>query len=359
MSVFWDPRCDVHTVPRGFPERPERLQLALPYLSERDWDLVVAGSEGPPGGMAGQARRLAALVHDPEYIERMESAVAAVAASAAEGEFPLRPTALLDTNDNPLSPGTADAAWGAVGAALAAGDHAMLGAGHRAMTVTRPPGHHCERDRAMGFCYLNQVAILAQGLIDVYGVERVAILDFDVHHGNGTQHLFDHRADIAYLSVHQYPFYPGTGAANERGIDAGEGTTINAPLPAGSGDDVYGEAMRDLLLPAVRSFRPNVRLSRPASMPGGTMPIAGMDPLTEYGVDGEELPPTFGVDLADLAEEVCEGRLVSDPHPGHPAERGSETHSSSRPRAWSGSTRGSSTVKWRLPAPAGTAATGR
>ena len=304
MSVFWDPRCEMHTVPRGFPERPERLQLTLPYLRERDWDLVEAGSDGRSGGMAGQARRLAALVHDPEYIERMEAAVAEVAAAAAGGNFPLRPTPMLDTNDNPLSPGTAESAWAAVDAALAAGDHVMLGAGHRAMSVTRPPGHHCERDRAMGFCYLNQVAILARGLIDVHGVERVVILDFDVHHGNGTQHLFDHRADIAYLSVHQYPFYPGTGAANERGIGEGEGTTVNAPLPAGSGDDVYREVMDDLLLPAVRSFAPDVLLVSAGFDAWRNDPIAGME-LTEESFH------RFGVDLAELAEEVCDGRLVS------------------------------------------------
>jgi len=265
---------------------------------------VEAGSDGRSGGMAGQARGLAALVHDPDYIERMEAAVAEVAAAAAEGDFPLRPTPMLDTNDNPLSPGTADAAWAAVDAALAAGDHVMLGAGHRAMSVTRPPGHHCERDRAMGFCYLNQIAILAQGLIDVRGVERVAILDFDVHHGNGTQHLFDHRADVAYLSVHQYPFYPGTGAAKERGIGEGEGTTVNAPLPAGSGDGAYGEVMDGLLLPAVRSFAPDVLLVSAGFDAWRNDPIAGMA-LTEESFH------RFGVDLAELAEEVCEGRLVS------------------------------------------------
>lgn len=304
MSVFWDSRCEMHAVPSAFPERPERVRLALPYLRERGWDLVEVGSDGLSGRMTGQARRLAALVHDPEYIERMEAAVAEVAASAAAGNFPRRPTPMLDTDDNPLSPGTADAAWAAVDAALAAGDHVMLGAGHRAMSVARPPGHHCERDRAMGFCYLNQVAILAQGLIDVHGVERVAILDFDVHHGNGTQHLFDHRADVAYLSVHQHPFWPGTGAADERGVGEGEGTTVNAPLPAGSGDGDYRGVMDDLLLPAVRSFAPDVFLVSAGFDAWRNDPLAGME-LTE------ESYHRFGVELAELAEEICEGRLVS------------------------------------------------
>ncbi len=307
MSVFWDSRCDEHAVPRGFPERPERLRLALPYLEERGWDLVEAGAAAADEtvrGMAGQARRLAALVHDQEYIERMEAAVASVAASAAEGSFPSSPTPMLDTDDNPLSPGTADAAWAAVEAALAAGDHAMLGAGHRAMSVARPPGHHCERDRAMGFCYLNQVAILAQGLIDVHGVERVAVLDFDVHHGNGTQHLFDDRADVAFLSVHQFPFWPGTGAADERGVGEGEGTTFNAPLPAGSGDEAYREAMDELLLPAVRSFDPDVLLVSAGFDAWRNDPLADMK-LTERAFH------RFGVGLAELAEEICEGRLVS------------------------------------------------
>ncbi len=307
MSVFQDPRCDGHTVPRGFPERPERVRGALPYLRERGWHVAAAGEDGwgaPGDGMAGQARRLAAAVHDPAYIERMEAAAAAVADAAAAGNFPQRPTPMLDTNDNPLSPGTAVAAWAAVEASLAAGDHVMLGAGHRAMSATRPPGHHCERDRAMGFCYLNQVAILAQGLIDTHGVERVAILDFDVHHGNGTQHLFDHRADVAYLSVHQHPFYPGTGAAAERGVGAGEGATVNAPLPAGSGDDTYREVMDDLLLPAVRSFGPDVLLVSAGFDAWRDDPIGGME-LTERSFH------RFGVDLAELAEEICAGRLVS------------------------------------------------
>ena len=316
MSVFWDRRCEGHTVPRGFPERPERLQRVLPCLEERGWDLVEVKSLAASRSgstMAAQTRELAALVHEPEYIKRMESAMAAVSESAAKGDFPLRPTAMLDTNDNPLSPGTADAVWAAVDAALAAGDHVMLGAGHRAMSVTRPPGHHCERNRAMGFCYLNQIAILAQGLIEAHGVERLAILDFDVHHGNGTQHLFEHRADVAYLSVHQYPFYPGTGAASERGVGAGQGTTVNAPLPAGSGDEVYREVMVDLLLPAMRSFGPDVLLVSAGFDAWRNDPIAGME-LTEDAFY------RFGVDLAEFAEAVCQGRLVSVLEGGYDAE---------------------------------------
>ncbi len=304
ISIFWDPRCEAHTVPRGFPERPARVQRTIPCLEERGWDLVEAASAVFAGGMAGQARRLAEAVHEPAYVQRMEQAVASVAADEAAGRFPRSPTPILDTADNPLSPGTAVSAWAAVEAALAGGDHVMRGAGHRAMSVTRPPGHHCERDRAMGFCYLNQVAILAQGLLDVHGAERVAVLDFDVHHGNGTQHLFDHRPDVMYLSVHQYPFYPGTGAAAERGIGDGLGTTVNAPLPAGSGDDVYRQVMDEVLLPALRGFAPDVLLVSAGFDAWRGDPVGGM-------ALSEDAFHRFGLDLAAVAEEICDGRLVS------------------------------------------------
>ena len=304
MSIFWDARCARHTVPPRFPERPERLTHTLPYLEDRGWDLVEAGAVDAAPALAVRARRLAGEVHAPEYVERMEAAVAALAEAERAGDpRPLRHPR-FDTDDNPISPGTADAVWAAVQAALLAGDHAMLGAGHRAMSVTRPPGHHAERDRAMGFCFLNQIAILAHGLLTEHGVGRVAILDFDVHHGNGTQHLFDHRADVCYLSVHQYPFYPGTGAANERGVGEGLGATINVPLSAGSGDDAYREAFDDLLAPAVRSFAPDVLLVSAGFDAWRDDPLAGMQ-VTETGFH------RFGAVLADLAEEVCDGRFVS------------------------------------------------
>src|SRR6202007_2092164 len=137
------------------------------------------------------------------------------------------------------SDGTFDAALAAVGATLRAADCAAQG--EPAFAAVRPPGHHAERALAMGFFFFNNVAVAAQHLRDK-GAARVAIFDFDVHHGNGTQHLFENRADVFYASTHQYPFYPGTGAASEVGSGPGAGFTLNVPLPAGTGDAGYAEA---------------------------------------------------------------------------------------------------------------------
>jgi len=135
---------------------------------------------------------------------------------------------------------------------------ASLAAG--ALAAVRPPGHHAERAMAMGFCYFNNVAVTAEQLLASKAAERIAIVDYDVHHGNGTQHIFENRAEVLYVSTHQYPFYPGTGAAEERGRGAGEGTTLNIPLPAGCGDEEYRFAFQERLLPALHEFAPAILL---------------------------------------------------------------------------------------------------
>src|SRR5262245_22509555 len=230
MRVFTDPRCLRHRA-RGHPECPERLSSIVDHLRSRGWAVV----EEP---WSGDARQAVLALHEERYVERFERAVQ-------------RGDSLLDSADNPLSNGTWEAAWAAVETTLAAADHAA--AGNRAFAAVRPPGHHAERAVAMGFCFFNNVAVAA-GHLRRQGAERVAIFDFDVHHGNGTQHLFERRADVFYASTHQYPFYPGTGAAAETGLGEGEGATLNVPLPAGTGDEGYAEAIRGSVLPALRRF---------------------------------------------------------------------------------------------------------
>lgn len=245
IQIFTSRRCLSHRAPGGYPERPERLQAILDHLgaSERFAGAVVEETD------AAQHRDEAIrAVHDERYVRRLREAVE-------------RGDGLIDSPDNPLSPHTWDSATAAVEVTLTAARWAASGpsgeGGRHAFAAVRPPGHHAEHDRAMGFCYFNNVAVAAQHLRDALGCERVAILDFDLHHGNGTQHLFDDRPDVLYASLHQAPFYPGTGQRSERGVRDGLGTVVNVPVPAGTGEEEYLRALDEEVLPAMRAFGPD------------------------------------------------------------------------------------------------------
>ncbi len=286
MRIYTDPRCLDHRAPRGFPERPERLSGIVSHLRQRDWDLVEGSSWE---GGRDRAREAVVAVHEERYVERF-------------GRASDRGDSLLDSADNPLSEGTWEASWAAVETTLAAADQAA--AGHRAFAAVRPPGHHAEHAVAMGFCFFNNVAVAAEHLRRRHGAERVAIFDWDVHHGNGTQHIFERRADIFYVSTHQYPFYPGTGAASETGIGEGEGATLNVPLSAGTDDAGYAEAIRNQVIPAIREFRPDVLLISAGYDSWRHDPLGGME-LTQEGFRN------WGAWMRELADEVCGGRLLA------------------------------------------------
>ena len=175
--------------------------------------------------------------------------VAAVAASAG------RPRTHFD-GDTPASAGSFDAARLAAGGALAMADAIASGEIDNGFAALRPPGHHAEGDRPMGFCLFNNAAVVARHLVAKRGMERVLVVDWDVHHGNGTQHTFYDSDDVMYVSTHQYPFYPGTGAPAECGKGRGAGFNVNVPMPAGGGDDEYAAAFRDLILPVAEQFAP-------------------------------------------------------------------------------------------------------
>jgi acetoin utilization deacetylase AcuC-like enzyme len=288
LRVFTDPRCLEHAAPLGFPEQPVRLAAIVEHLRAGGPGEVVVPGAGP--GARAVAEEAVLAVHEERYVGRFERA-------AARGD------ALLDSADNPLSPGTWEASWAAVEATLAAADWVAGGGGRRALAAVRPPGHHAERAMAMGFCFFNNVAVAAEHLRR-QGLARVAIFDFDVHHGNGTQHLFEERADVFYASTHQYPFYPGTGAASETGTGAGAGATLNVPLPAGTDDAGYEQAIAGQVLPALRRFAPDLLLLSAGFDSWRHDPLGGMR-VSEEGFE------RWGNWLGDLAAELCSGRVLA------------------------------------------------
>jgi acetoin utilization deacetylase AcuC-like enzyme len=205
--------------------------------------------------------------------------------------------------DTIVTPGSWDAALGAAGAACTAVDLVCSGKHQRAFAMARPPGHHAERERSMGFCLFNSVALAALHAQRAYGLERVAIIDWDVHHGNGTQDIFYTSPDVLFCSIHQWPLFPGSGLENETGSGAGVGTTLNVPLPAGSGDSEYMNALDEVIGPRVRAFRPSLILVSAGFDAHQDDPLAMMA-VSEVGF-GE-----MAERVRSWSEELTEGQLV-------------------------------------------------
>jgi len=237
MLLICSPRFEEHVTPPGHPERLERAHV-FKHVAAR-W--IKAG--GPSAAPRAATREELARVHDAAYLDT----IAAIAGKAV----------MLDA-DTYTSPESVEVADLAAGAAVQAAEHA-LSSGEAAFALVRPPGHHAERDRAMGFCIYNNVAVAAAAA-RAAGAARVAIVDIDVHHGNGTQWMFYGDPAVLYISSHQYPFYPGTGAANEVGTGTGEGFTVNIPLEAGARDDDYQLVYSTIALPVLDQFRPDLTL---------------------------------------------------------------------------------------------------
>jgi len=230
-------------------------------------------------------------VHDPVYVERLRLSCEA--------------GGLFEPDEVTVgSPGTYDAAVMSAGAVITAVEEVMTGASSNAFCAVRPPGHHAERDRAMGFCFFNNVAIAARHLQSHHGLKRIAIVDWDVHHGNGTQQAFYADPSVFYFSTHQWPLYPGSGRAGETGVGEGVGTTLNVPLAMGSGDADYQRVFVQELKPALAAFKPDFILISAGFDGHRDDPLAGMA-LTEAGYgDLTRL-------VMELTEEHCAGRLVS------------------------------------------------
>ncbi|HEX5165214.1 MAG TPA: histone deacetylase [Thermomicrobiales bacterium] len=239
-AIVWSETYQDHDTD-SHPESPERI-VALGRA------LRAAGMFDDRSVLTPEPATINAIlaVHAPQIVDLVQRAAQ-------------RGGAWLDP-DTYVSPDSYEVALLAAGGACRAVDAVMTGEAQRAFAVVRPPGHHAEPDRSMGFCLFNNIAVAAEHALNAYGLERVAIVDWDVHHGNGTQAAFYRRPDVLFVSLHQYPFYPGSGAAAERGAGAGEGYTINIPLPAGSGDEVYATRFSDTVLPALHAFAPELIL---------------------------------------------------------------------------------------------------
>jgi acetoin utilization deacetylase AcuC-like enzyme len=234
--VISHPACLAHDPGEGHPERPDRLR-AIERALESEAFQMLARDAAPRADLAAIAR-----VHPRDYIEAIRAAT------------PQQGLAAVDP-DTSMSPGSFEAALRAAGGAVFAIDEVMSGKVRNAFVSTRPPGHHAEVATPMGFCFFNNAAIAARHAQAAHGAERVAIVDFDVHHGNGTQHIFWDDRTVMYASTHQMPHYPGTGAVGERGE---HDQIVNAPLRAGDGGEAFREAMETVILPRVEAFSPDV-----------------------------------------------------------------------------------------------------
>ena len=232
------PACLSHEMGEGHPERPDRLRAVERALENETFQMLVRDS-APRAEFDAIAR-----VHPREYIEALRAAT------------PSQGLVAID-QDTSMCPWTFEAALRSAGGAVFAVDEVMSGKVQSAFVATRPPGHHAETATPMGFCFFNNAAIAARHAQAAYGVERVAIMDFDVHHGNGTQHIFWNDATVMYTSTHEMPQYPGTGAISERGE---HNQIVNAPLRTGDGGDTFREALETAILPRIEDFAPDLIL---------------------------------------------------------------------------------------------------
>jgi acetoin utilization deacetylase AcuC-like enzyme len=288
-GLIYHPDYLLHETGGYHPESPVRLQSVMERLEETG--LMKRLRVVRPGPPRPDLSSWIAQVHQSGHLERLER---------------LRPeagTARLDA-DTVVSSESYRVARLAVEGTLAAADGIMTGQFTNAFCAVRPPGHHAESDRAMGFCLLNNVAIAARYLQRRHAVSRVMIVDWDVHHGNGTQHIFEEDPTVFYFSIHQFPLYPGTGREDERGRGPGEGYTLNCPLPPRQGDDEYMTVFEKSLRPAVESFHPDFILISAGFDAHRDDPLADMR-VTEDGF-GEMTRM-----INDWAHVYCQGRVLS------------------------------------------------
>ena len=271
-----------HLTPPGHPERPDRIRAVDQVLSESRFDKLVR-QEAPEGTL-----ELARLCHDEHYIEELRRIA------------PDKGLIYLD-GDTSMSPGTWEAAMRSVGGAVAATDAVMSGAADNAFLAMRPPGHHAETNKPMGFCFFDHAAIAARHAQRKYGIARAAVVDFDVHHGNGTQDIFWADPTMMYCSTHQMPLFPGTGATGERGE---HDTIVNAPLAPNDGAAKFRAAFENLILPQLTKFAPELIVI------SAGFDAHRRDPLANINLDAED----FGWvtrKLMDVAASSAGGRVVS------------------------------------------------
>ena len=280
--LYTHPACIEHDMGPMHPECPARLEAVLEALKGGEFD-TLDRREAPRAEIDQIAR-----VHPRDYIERI------LAAIPQSGLVQLDP-------DTAVCPRSGEAALRAAGAVCAAVDDVVSGAADNAFCAVRPPGHHAEPSRSMGFCLFNNVAVGAEQARKAHGLSRVAVMDFDVHHGNGTQAMFWNDEDLFYASTHQSPHYPGTGSAGERGV---AGNIVNAPLPPYTGSAGFREAMQGVILPALAEFKPEFLLISAGFDAHAADPLAALE-LTEDDFAWATR------ELMKIADDCCNGRVVS------------------------------------------------
>ncbi len=280
--LYYHQACQEHDTGRGHPECPERLQAVMQAFEDEVFgDLIRL--EAPEIDLKAIEN-----THRADYIETIMDNV------PSEGRVYLDP-------DTSMSPKSAEAARRAAGAACDAVDAVLDGAARNAFCAVRPPGHHAEAAQAMGFCLFNSVAIAARHARNRPGIDRVAVVDFDVHHGNGTQHSFANDANLFYASSHQWPAYPGTGMAQDTGID---NNICNLPLSPGDGSDPFRKGYQDKVLPALRAFDPDLLIISAGFDAHVRDPLASLNLTTEDFV-------WVTVELLNVARDCCDDRVVS------------------------------------------------
>jgi len=280
--LFTHPTCLEHDTGLGHPECADRLRAVLRMLEGEAFQLLDR-REAPQATHEQIAR-----AHSPGHIDRV------VAAVPAYGHAPL-------DSDTILSPGSYEAALRAAGAVVAAVDAVVAGEARNAFCAVRPPGHHAEPEQAMGFCLFNNIAVGARHARAAHGLRRVAVVDFDVHHGNGTQAMFESDPDFLYASIHQSPLYPGSGGWDECGR---YGNVVNVPLRAGSGGAEFRHGMQTWILPALDAFAPDLVMISAGFDGHRRDPLAALD-LTEDDFVWATAR------LCDVADRHCGGRVVS------------------------------------------------
>ena len=291
-GLVYHPAYLEHDMGMGHPESPNRLRAIVQQLEQ--------------SGTMAQLTRIAPRMAEDEWIAKVHTAayLASLKQHApASGRVSLDP-------DTSMSPGSLTAAYLAAGGALAGVDAIMNREVEHVFCAVRPPGHHAEANRAMGFCLLNNVAIAARYAQKKHGLSRVLIVDWDVHHGNGTQHSFEDDPSVLFFSTHQFPHYPGTGRESEHGRGAGEGYTINVPMEAGEGDDEYRAVFQKVLVPAADEFKPELVIISAGFDAHKDDPLASMG-LTEAGY-----ADLTGI-VAGIARRHAQGRILSSLEGGY------------------------------------------
>ena len=283
-AIVTDRRYLKHFAGRSHPERPDRLAVMIEMAEslKRPELRMVTPREATLDEIA--------LCHDPDYIASVERT-----AHLERFDF---------DHDTHASRDTYRTAVLAAGGALTAVEAVFSGAAANAFAMVRPPGHHAMRDRAMGFCFFNNVAIATEWLIREKGLKRVMVIDWDVHHGNGTQDTFYDRADVLYVSTHQFPHYPGSGSFHEVGEGEGRGFNVNVPMPAEFGDAEYLRVFDDLIMPIGRTFKPEFIMVSAGFDCHFRDPLASMV-VSEFGIQ------QMTRRILRLADECCGGKVVA------------------------------------------------